>query len=483
MPQRIADVEQSMAKVKSIKPNPGPQEQFLATNADIAIFGGAAGGGKSYSLLMESLRYVGVRGYECAIFRREATQITSGGGLWDTAHILYPAFGGEPRTTPRHFWTFPAGSKIAFAHLQHDKSVKAWDGAQLTLVGFDELQHFTEAQFFYMLSRNRSTCGVRSYMRATCNPDPDSFLVKLLAWWIDEEGYPIPERSGVVRWFIRQNGELIWFNSYDECYALYHKEIDSGDASPKSFTFIRSTLEDNPALMELDKGYKGNLNSMFEYERLRLLKGNWFARPQAGEMFKTGYWKYIDRDDMPRIDKMKGIVRYWDRAGTLPSDKNPDPDWTAGCYMMLSPDDNLYIYDMRHARLEPHDVEMLVKDTAEQDTREVPIWLERDPGQAGKAEVAYYIRNLMGYDLHQRQKRTSKLSYWRPFASQVKAGNVYLVRAPWNRTFVDELASVTDGSQTTHDDQADAASGAFMVLAKMMKDDISDSKAMKNMGV
>src|SRR4029077_9839556 len=80
-----------------------------------------------------------------------------------------------------------------FSHLQLATSVYDWQGAQITLICFDELAHFTAHQFFYLLSRNRSTCGIKPYIRATCNPDADSWVAEFLAWWIDPEtGFPIP---------------------------------------------------------------------------------------------------------------------------------------------------------------------------------------------------------------------------------------------------------------------------------------------------
>src|SRR6266850_7935610 len=95
----------------------------------------------------------------------------------------------------------PRASKIKFSHLQLETTVHDWQGAQITLICFDELTHFTAYQFFYMVSRNRSTCGVRPYIRATCNPDADSWVAEFLAWWIDQEtGLPIPERAGVLRY-------------------------------------------------------------------------------------------------------------------------------------------------------------------------------------------------------------------------------------------------------------------------------------------
>jgi len=496
-------VQQLTRKPTVYRPQKGPQELFLSLDCDIIVYGGSAGSGKSFALILDPTRNIAIRGYEALLLRRQSTQITSGGGLWDTSSMVYPDLGGDQKLSPRPTWTFPSGAKITFSHLQHEKSVKAWDGAQLAMIGFDELQHFSSTQFWYMLSRNRSTCGVKSYIRATCNPDPDSFLLTLLDWWIDDEGYPIKERSGVIRWILRIGGEVLWFDSYEEARKVYPTQIapwkirqdsnvwrkgnpDNDNKpwayDPKSFTFISAQLQDNKTLMKLDPSYLGNLSAMFEYERKRLLLGNWHARPQAGELFKTTYWNYVEAEDMPPLKHFKKIVRYWDKAGTLPSDVTPDPDYTVGALIGIDRQDKIYVMDVRRGRLEPADVEKLVKETAEADGHDVAIWIERDPGSAGKSEASLYTRLLMGHDVHTNNKRTSKLAYWRPFASQVKGGNVNIVRGTWNRAFVDELAGVTDGTQTSHDDQADASSGGFMVVARQMARQ-STAKAVKNMRI
>ena len=125
---------------------------------------------------------------------------------------------------------------------------------------FDELTHFSEAQFFYMLSRNRSTCGVKPYVRATCNPDTDSWVADFIEWWINQEtGYAIPERLGVLRYFYRIEGELIWGESIEE---LTEKCTGVEGFSPdlcKSVTFIASSVYDNEALLRIDPGYLANL--------------------------------------------------------------------------------------------------------------------------------------------------------------------------------------------------------------------------------
>jgi tetratricopeptide (TPR) repeat protein len=108
-------------------------------------------------------------------------------------------------------WRWPRGGKIKFSHLQFETTVYDWQGAQITLICFDELTHFSAHQFFYMVSRSRSTCGVRPYIRATCNPDADSWVADFLSWWIDpESGQPIPERAGVLRYFVRIAEKIVW---------------------------------------------------------------------------------------------------------------------------------------------------------------------------------------------------------------------------------------------------------------------------------
>lgn len=147
---------------KIIRPQKGPQEKFLATNAEIAIYGGAAGGGKTYAILMEPLRYINTRGYRAVIFRKNFNQIFASGGIWDESQEMYGDIAGSKSVqTPKFKWSFKNKANIYFDFLGRDADVEKWQGSQITFIGFDELTHFSERQFFYMLSRNRSTCGVK----------------------------------------------------------------------------------------------------------------------------------------------------------------------------------------------------------------------------------------------------------------------------------------------------------------------------------
>lgn len=110
-----------MAKRKQeIRPQPGPQTRFLASAADIVVYGGSAGGGKTWAELIEPLRHVHVSDFNCVIFRRTAEQVRQSGGLWEASRQIYPGFGGKGREQQLD-WRFPSGATIKLDSLQHEK--------------------------------------------------------------------------------------------------------------------------------------------------------------------------------------------------------------------------------------------------------------------------------------------------------------------------------------------------------------------------
>jgi hypothetical protein len=255
----------------------------LASPADIVIGGGAAGLGKTFTLLLEFLRHIGIPDWGGVIFRRTSPQIRNQGGLWDTSMGIYPHAGGRPKESVLE-WDFKKGPRLKFAHLEHEKNIYDWQGAQIPFIGFDELTHFSKKMFFYLLSRNRSTCGVKPYVRATCNPDPDSWVADFISWYIDPEtGFAIPERDGVIRYFAIDGDSVIWGDSAEEVvekawYFLKEAIGDSGiDAREfvKSFTFISGSIYDNKELLKVNPAYLANLLAQDEQTKLQLFKGSW----------------------------------------------------------------------------------------------------------------------------------------------------------------------------------------------------------------
>jgi len=431
-------------------PQSGPQTDFLSTEADIAIYGGSAGGGKTFALLLEPLHYIDYPDYGGVIFRKTSVQVRNEGGLWDESMKLYPFIGAKGLEYALE-WNFDSGARVKFAHLEYDKNVYDWQGSQICFLGFDELTHFSEFQFWYMLSRNRSTCGVRPYVRATTNPDVDSWVRKLIDWWIDADGLAIPERAGSIRWFIRQSEQLIWADSPEEIYDRYGR---GPEIQPKSLTFIPAKITDNQILMQKDPGYLANLMALSRVDRMRLKEGNWNVRASAGSYFRREWFDLVDATPAGTID----IVRYWDKGATRPNEDNPDPDWTRGLKLHKLANGKFIVTDLRSLRDTPLNVERMVRNTAAFDGVGVKVCVEQDPGSAGVADAENYARLLAGFEVRVRKPTKDKETRAKPVSAQVEAGNIMVLRAPWNDEFFTELENFPTGS---HDDIVDTLSGAF----------------------
>jgi hypothetical protein len=313
-----------------IEPQQGFQYDFLKSEADIVIGGGAAGVGKTYALLLEAVRNIGIKDFGGVIFRRTTPQIRNEGGLWDTSVRIYPLINGIPRESSLD-WIFPNRVKIKFSHLEYESNVLDFQGSQIPFIGFDELTHFTKKMFFYMLSRNRSTCGIKPYIRATCNPDPDSWVAEFISWWIDQEtGYPIPSRNGVLRYFIQDSDKIIWGDSKQDvvsrCPHIFtlpeFKDVNPDDLV-KSVTFIAGSIYGNKKLLDVNPAYLGNLLSLDENEQLRLLKGNWKIRQDGSALYdftainnlfsnfiKTSDDRYITCD-VARFGRDLAVILTW----------------------------------------------------------------------------------------------------------------------------------------------------------------------------
>jgi predicted phage terminase large subunit-like protein len=436
------------------------QQVFSDTPADIAIFGGAAYGGKTYALLLEPLKHISVPGFGAVAFRRTYNRITEEGAMWDESQGLYRPLGGVPKKGELT-WEFPTGAAVSFAHLQYEDDKHAWLGAQIALLLWDQLEEFSEGQFFYLLGRNRSTCGVRPYCRATCNPEPDSWLVRFLDWWIDDKGDAIPERSGVLRWMIRlPDDSLAWADSPDELKATYGEALCLG---LQSVTFIPSTMDDNPIGTAADPTYESKLMVQAGYLRNRLRFGNWKARPSAGEFFKAHWFGVVDA--VPPGSK---YVRFWDLAATEPSPTSPDPDYTVGALEAMSPDGSFTLCDIQRDRVSPGAVERMILHTASQDGQAVEIGIEQEPGASGKITALDLAKKLarQGFIVRTHPKRIKTDLAAGPLASAAELGAVRILRGAWNKALLDELVNFPDAK---HDDQVVACTGAHGVLTKTLK--------------
>ncbi len=452
--------------IKEIRPQAGPQEAFLSSPADVCIYGGAAGGGKTYGMLLDALHFTSVPGFGAVFFRKNHNQIFSEGGLWDTSLDLYTELPNAVPVLGLSQWKFEnakgrAISKVSFRHIERDLDLGKWQGSQICGLYFDELTHFSEKTFFYMFSRNRSMCGVKPYTRASCNPDVDSWVAKFIEWWIDPAtGYPIPERSGKIRWFIRIEEVIHWADTREELWERFNLVTALDRSKPKSATFIAASVFDNKALMEKDPGYLANLEAMPLVERERLLHGNWKIKAAAGLFFKRT--QIGDRLEALPTDVVRW-VRCWDLAASEKTQKG-DPAYTAGVLMGKRSNGRYIIADVVNRQMAASDVRKTILMTAQMDRDkygDVRIRLPQDPGQAGKEQAQSYTKFLAGFSVTTVLESGSKQSRAEPMAAQWQAGNFDIMSGEWNEPYLLQMENFPDGK---FKDMVDASANGFLEL-------------------
>ena len=250
-PKQVRDFVKENKESIVFKPNDGPQTDFLAAGEQDVLYGGAAGGGKSYAMLVDPLRFMHRPSHRALLLRRSMPELRE---LIDKSRELYTkAFPGAKFREVEKVWKFPSGATLEFGYLDRDADVYRYQGQAYSWIGIDELtQYPTEFPLQYLQSRLRTTdAEIKPYIRCTANP------------------------GGVGGHWVRKR--YLDPNPPNEAFK-----------GPDGLTrkFIPARLEDNPYLSE-DGRYEKMLESLPPIQRKQLLEGNWDVT--EGAAFALGF--------------------------------------------------------------------------------------------------------------------------------------------------------------------------------------------------
>lgn len=263
------------------------QQCFMERPEYEVLYGGSAGGGKSDALIMEALRQVDNPNYRAIIFRKTFPQCRE--LIIKSLKFYKRAFPKAKYNSTSHIWTFPSGAMIIFGSMPNKDSYLQYQGHEYAYIAFDELTHFAQEEYEYLISRNRSSDPtIRCYIRATANPGGIGH-----GWTKERFITAMPPNTTAKQ--------------------VLKVETPDGKTIERVTTkrFVPSSVFDNPALR--DTSYVTNLAMLPEAKRKALLYGDW--NTFSGQVFTE--WRdnpdgYITRKNTHVIEPFK-IPRHWRR--------------------------------------------------------------------------------------------------------------------------------------------------------------------------
>lgn len=496
-------VETTTSEAKELcLPKSKKHYDFVWSDADITVFGGAAGSGKTWQGLCRFLQFANEPLYRGYVIRK--TQASLKLGAFDTAIRLFSAW--DPRVKINRVdmtIKFPSGAIIIFKGLDGQASIEYFQGQEISGALVDEATHIKYDEISWLMTRLRTNAAITPSVWFTCNPDPDHFIAE----WVDPYLYPKntyktinghlvdvggrvnPKGNGRKRWYYVIGGQWYWRDDRDQLIEDFKHMITDPNQVPMSFRFIGATCDDNPILLRDQPTYKSQLLNKTKVEAERLVYGNWFIREEGAGYWKHNWCKMITRFPIEEYpdDKIDKRVRCWDLAYTEPHDANPDPDYTASVLMARTKQGFYIVEHVIRARRRAGSLYKYIVDIAKADYKLYGVisqYIPEDPA-AGKLTYSFikdycrqkgvFVSKVTG------NKKNNKLERFKNFAAASENGSVLIYdtkhlkgqKIPdcdddmnWNEYYFNEL-EVFDGSNNVrHDDMVDATSDAFNTLYK-----------------
>jgi predicted phage terminase large subunit-like protein len=468
----------------AIKPCSKFQFDYLKDTSNILVVGGAAGSSKSYVGLMRHLLHIEDPNYRGMCIRKNSTAIMKTGGLFEQSVDLYRQYDQDIKVKLKdQKIVFSSGSSIAFSHYENKNAANLYQGLQLSGIMYDEATHSEEADIWWLISRLRSKANCPHSIWLTCNPDPDSWLLEYVRDYLHPEGHelagrPIQEKNGNIRWLVRNAGEVVWGETREELIEKYGRPNlppeHPDQIKPRTFRALFGTVDDNPALLQMQPDYKASLESLPRAECERLRWGNWFARASGSSYWERSWVKEINEPPL-HTDFVK-IVRAYDFADSIPNELNGGRcDYTACCKMGKLKNGEFVILEVARHHIRFGDWASFILDNARRDGVNTDILLPVDPNPAAKAATQMLAKEITAHGFYVNSKRasTSKLDRFRPFSSATQNGLISIVKGcchdlwgkvhNYNNFYYKELEAFQGEREIN--DMADCTADAYMYLA------------------
>lgn len=305
----------------NIIPQVGAQENNLNLDVDILITGGNRGGGKTFMLCFEP-KYDSHNPYfDGVILRKEKDDLS---GAIKTSKLIFDQRDGQYLKSELA-WQFRMGGKLRFTYFDssYDDFCKRFQGQEIPYIGIDEITQMPYDKFRYLITCNRNSHNIKNRIWGTCNPDPHSWVRRFIDWWIGDDGYPIGERDGVIRYCF-MNGDnpddIFWGNSaqevYDQCYHIIDKAWETARLDGKDFgkevfikrvTFTRASIDENKKLLESDPSYIASISTSEEAREINLY-GNWNYKPTSTDVIGLKEMTLFYNNSIQSGDKIRRVT-------------------------------------------------------------------------------------------------------------------------------------------------------------------------------
>ena len=340
----------------------------IAVNSETSMFALSNGifthNSKSFSSLMEVLKDIKNPDFHAVILRNEKDDLQS---LITDSYKLFSQFGTYNKSQNDMTWNFDNGGWLKFSYYAgaYQEFKTRFQGRQYAYICIDEGTQCPYKKFKYLLTNNRNASGIRNRFWITCNPDPESWVRKFIDWWVDEDGYIIPERNCVLRYCFMDGDtpdSIYWGDTREEVYEQCHGIIDSLwkesyaelgydklEMFIKSVTFIRADVSENIKLVATDPSYIANLAQQDEEQRMRDLDANWNYKA-AG-------------DDMVKMEDLEAIFENAEQLGDNIHKASADIAFTGGDNFVMWHWVGFHCIDLRVMRLDSKTLVSVVQAT------------------------------------------------------------------------------------------------------------------------